>query len=66
MTFWPISDEITVQIMLDFYDAALKSSNAPLAVAGTQRNWLVRLRKERGLAKAVRPASPFIISSQEK
>ena len=24
MTLWPISDEITVQIMLDFYDAAFK------------------------------------------
>jgi len=28
MTLWPISDETTVQIMLDFYDAAFKSDNA--------------------------------------
>ena len=33
MTLWPISDETTVQIMLDFYDAAFKSGNAPQALA---------------------------------
>ena len=48
MTLWPISDETTVQIMLDFYDAAFKSGNAPQALADTQRDWLVKLRKERG------------------
>jgi tetratricopeptide (TPR) repeat protein/CHAT domain-containing protein len=66
MTLWPISDEITVQIMLDFYDAAFNSGNAPLALAETQRNWLVKLRKERGLLQAVRLAGPFIMSSQGK
>src|SRR5207302_10895091 len=29
MTLWPISDQTTVDIMLAFYEAALKSSNAP-------------------------------------
>jgi hypothetical protein len=52
--------------MLDFYDAAFKSGNAPLAQAETQRNWLVKLRKERGLLQAVRLAGPFIRSSQGK
>jgi CHAT domain-containing protein len=66
MTLWPISDETTVQIMLDFYDAALKSGNAPQALADVQRDWLVRLRKERGLLDAVRLAGPFIMSSQGK
>ena len=66
MTLWPISDETTVQIMLDFYDAAFKSGNAPQALADTQRNWLVKLRKERGLLDAVRLAGPFIMSSQGK
>ncbi len=37
MTLWPISDETTVQIMLDFYDAAFKTGNAPQALADTQR-----------------------------
>ena len=58
MTLWPISDETTVQIMLDFYDAAFKSGNAPQALADTQRNWLVKLRKERGLLPAVQLAGP--------
>jgi CHAT domain-containing protein len=66
MTLWPISDQTTVQIMLDFYDAALKSGNAPQALADVQRHWLVKLRKDRGLAYAVRLAGPFIMSSQGK
>ncbi len=66
MTLWPISDETTVQIMLDFYDAAFKNGNAPQALADVQRDWLVKLRKERGLLAAVRLAGPFIMSSQGK
>jgi CHAT domain-containing protein/tetratricopeptide (TPR) repeat protein len=66
MTLWPISDGTTVQIMLDFYDAAFKSGNAPRALANTQRDWLVKLRNERGLLAAVQLAGPFIISSQGK
>lgn len=66
MTLWSISDQTTVQIMLDFYDAAFKSANAPQALADTQRDWLVKLRKERGLLGAVQLAGPFIMSSQGK
>jgi CHAT domain-containing protein len=47
MTLWPISDEVTVQIMSDFYDAAHHSGNAPEALAEVQRNWLIKLRTER-------------------
>jgi len=66
MTLWPISDETTVQIMLDFYDASFKNGNAPQALADTQRDWLRKLRKERGLLDAVRLAGPFIMSSRGK
>jgi tetratricopeptide (TPR) repeat protein len=66
MTLWPISDETTVKIMLDFYDAADKSHNAPQALADVQRDWLLKLRKERGLLPAVNLAGPFIMSSQGK
>ena len=66
MTLWPISDKTTVQIMLDFYEAADKTHNAPEALAEVQRNWLVKLRKELGLRAAVRLAGPFIMSSQGK
>jgi tetratricopeptide (TPR) repeat protein len=64
MTLWPISDEVTVQIMSDFYDAAYRSGNAPEALAEVQRNWLTKLRTEKGLAQAVNLAGPFIMSSQ--
>ena len=81
MTLWPISDEVTVQIMSDFYEAAHKTGNAPEALAEVQRDWLVQLRDGKGpkfdkvkdaingrggLAKAVNLAGPFIMSSQGK
>jgi tetratricopeptide (TPR) repeat protein/CHAT domain-containing protein len=66
MTLWPISDEVTVQIMSDFYEAAHTSGNAPEALAEVQRKWLVKLRAEKGLAQAVNLAGPFIMSSQGK
>jgi len=63
---WPISDETTVQIMTDFYDAARKTANPPQALAEVQRDWLVKIRKEHGLIQAVRLAGAFIMSSQGK
>jgi tetratricopeptide (TPR) repeat protein/CHAT domain-containing protein len=66
LTLWAISDETTVQIMSDFYAAAHQSGDAPDALAVVQRDWLVKLRKEQGLAKAVNLAGPFIMSSQGK
>ena len=66
MTLWPISDKATVQIMLDFYEAADKTHNAPEALAEVQRTWLVKLRKQLGLRAAVKLTGPFIMSSQGK
>ena len=66
MTLWPISDEVTVQIMSDFYDAAHCSGNAPEALAEVQRKWLLKLRTEKGVAQAVNLAGPFIMSSPGK
>jgi CHAT domain-containing protein len=66
MTLWPISDEVTAQIMSDFYDAAHKTGNAPEALAEVQRDWLLKLCTEKGLAQAVNLAGPFIMSSQGK
>jgi tetratricopeptide (TPR) repeat protein len=66
MTLWPIQDQFTVQIMSDFYDAAHKTGNAPKSLAEVQRDWLVKLRKDHGLARAVNLAGPFIMSSQGK
>jgi CHAT domain-containing protein len=64
MTLWPIGDKASVQIMLDFYEAAAKTKNAPQALAAVQRDWLVKLCKERDVLDAVRLAGPFIMSSQ--
>ena len=64
MTLWPISDEVTVQIMIAFYQAAHNIGKAPEALAEVQRNWLLKLRTEQGLAQAVNLAGPFIMSSQ--
>jgi CHAT domain-containing protein len=66
MTLWPISDEVTVQIMSDFYEAAHESGNAPEALAEVQRKWLLKLRTEKGLVQAINLAGPFIMSSQGK
>jgi hypothetical protein len=46
----------------DFYDRALAS--APQSLLDVQREWLVKLRKEKGLLYAVNRAGPFIMSSQ--
>jgi CHAT domain-containing protein len=64
MTLWSVPDEETVKLMVDFYVAAQKSGNAPQALAEVQKDWLVRLRQERGLADAVRVAGPFVMTSQ--
>ena len=66
LTLWEIADRTTVQIVSDFYKAAHQSGNAPEALAEVQRAWLVKLRQEQGLAKAVNLAGPFIISSRGK
>jgi hypothetical protein len=47
-------------------EAAHHSGNAPEALAEVQRNWLLKLRTEKGLAHAVNLAGPFIMSSQGK
>ena len=52
--------------MSDFYEAAHATGNAPEALAKVQRDWLIKLRKEQGVANAVNLAGPFIVSSQGK
>jgi CHAT domain-containing protein len=64
LTLWPIKDEETAKLMVDFYAAAEKSGNAPLALADIQRDALARIRKQQGLLAAVRLAGSFILSQQ--
>jgi CHAT domain-containing protein len=70
ITLWPIGDVITVAIMADFYQRALGSGDAAAALAETQRDWLLKIRREsgreRGLTDAVRLAGGFILNGQGK
>ncbi len=64
LTLWPIDDQQTTRLVLDFYAAAFKTGNAPLALASVQKDRLVLLRKEKGLTAACRVAGPFMLSFQ--
>jgi CHAT domain-containing protein/Tfp pilus assembly protein PilF len=66
MTLWPVNDQATVDLMKDFYAVALDNHNAPLALAEVQRDWLVKLHKERGVAAAVQLAGSFILTFRGK
>jgi len=59
MTLWPVSDEVTPKIMADFYSEVFKTSDAAGSLAKVQREWLMKLQKEKGLLAAVRDAGPF-------
>jgi CHAT domain-containing protein/Tfp pilus assembly protein PilF len=62
MTLWAVNDTGTVGLMEAFYREALKSGDAPGALARVQRASLEDLRKKAGLSEAVRIAGPFILS----
>jgi tetratricopeptide (TPR) repeat protein len=48
ITLWPIDDEVTVQIMVDFYAIAHQRGDAAQALADVQRDWLMALRDGQG------------------
>jgi CHAT domain-containing protein/Tfp pilus assembly protein PilF len=67
LTLWSISDSnSTIEFMKDFYEATHNSRNAPKALAQVQRDWLLKLRKDHGLTRAVNLAGAFIMTSQGK
>lgn len=66
MTLWPVNDAATADFMADFYTKALATKDAPQALAETQRDWLINLRKDKGLHTAVRDAGPFLIATTGK
>ena len=59
MTLWPVGDETTADFMADFYQEVLITHDPAEALAKVQRNWLSKLREEKGLITAVRDAGPF-------
>jgi CHAT domain-containing protein len=62
MTLWTADDAETADLMQDFYREALRTGDAPTALARVQRASLEDARKKFGLAEAVRKAGPFILS----
>jgi hypothetical protein len=51
------------KLVADFYQKAMLSGDAPAALGDVQRDFLVRLRKERGFDEAIRLAGAFVITS---
>jgi CHAT domain-containing protein len=66
MTLWPVSDKWTVDLMKGFYDVAMRTGNAPDALADVQREYLVKLKTEKNLVFAARLAGPFVMNFQGK
>jgi CHAT domain-containing protein/tetratricopeptide (TPR) repeat protein len=62
MTLWTADDAETANLMESFYREALRSADAPGALARVQRASLDEVRKKLGLSEAVRQAGPFILS----
>jgi CHAT domain-containing protein len=62
LTLWPVSDDTTGKIMTDFYTRAFATGKGWETLAEVQRDWLVKLRKEKGLLTAVRDAGPFAMA----
>ena len=62
LTLWPVSDSFTKDFMVSFYEEALKTGNAPKALAKVQKEWLIKLREERSISQAVKLAGPFILT----
>jgi CHAT domain-containing protein len=66
MTLWPVSDRWSAELMEKFYERAIREGNAPKALAEVQREYLVRLKKEKGPVIAARLAGPFVLTFQGK
>ena len=66
MTLWPVSDKWTADLMEAFYQEALKTKDAPGALASVQRDFLKRLKQEKGPVMAARLAGPFVMNFQGK
>ena len=62
LTLWPVDDGFTKDFMVSFYKEALKTGNAPKAMAKVQKDWLIKLREERSVSQAVKLAGPFVLT----
>ncbi|MBZ0166141.1 MAG: CHAT domain-containing protein [Candidatus Omnitrophica bacterium] len=65
MSLWNIPDEgHTPKIVRDIYGKILQGESPEKALAETQREWMLSLRKSQGLHAAVKKAGAFIVISQ--
>jgi CHAT domain-containing protein len=62
LTLWPVEDQTTSRLIVDFYKAFSKINDAAEALAQTQAHWLKELRARKGLAEACRTVGPFVIN----
>ncbi len=63
-TLWPVSDDATGTMMLDFYTRLGQDTPPHVALSVLQRDRLPKVRSERGLFAAVHAVGPFLISLQ--
>lgn len=61
LTLWPIQDEFTANVMLDFYREFLKSGDGLGALCQAQRN-AIRLARAKGQTANPRTWAPFLLS----
>ncbi len=62
MTLWTVDDAATPDLMEAFYREALRTGDAPGALARVQSASLDAIRRKSGLSDAVRKAGPFLLS----
>ena len=61
MSLWPVYDELSARFMTDFYKRAFATGQLGTSLTDTQRDWMLRLRKEIGLGNAVKLAAVFVL-----
>jgi hypothetical protein len=65
MTLWPIADQETVDIMSDYYKKISTNDSDPGSdLCAVQKDYLSRLRSEKGTTYAINRAAPFILFGQ--
>ncbi len=63
MTLWPVHDDITSRFMVDFYKEVFATGDAAGSLSKVQRDWLVKMRNEKGLYAAISTAGPFAMAT---
>jgi CHAT domain-containing protein len=65
-TLWPIADKETVEFIQAFYLRVIAGDKPAAALSMVQKDFLLRRRKARGLAAAVKLTAPFVLTSSEQ